>query len=178
MNKLLTKIWNEFLEILPPTLFFLVALHIVAYIRVLMLKGTGIAPMTFVAVTISALAIGKAVVMADMLPIINRFPEKPLFHNVAWKTAIYFLVALVVHYLERLVDSWRETGDLIAANEQLLANIVWPHFWALQIILFLIILMYCVMHELARVIGGDTLKRIFFGPLPIAPALTQPGQQS
>ena len=101
-----------------------------------------------------------------------------LFHNVAWKTAIYFLVALVVHYLERLVDSWRETGDLIAANEKLLANIVWPHFWALQIILFLVILMYCVMHELARVISGDTLKRIFFGPLPITPVLTQPGQQS
>jgi hypothetical protein len=178
MSKLFTKIREEILEILPAAVFFLVALHIVAYIRVLMLKGTGIAPMTFITVTLSALVLGKAVVVADLLPIINRFPEKPLLHNVAWKTAIYFFVAFVLHYLERLVDFWRETGDFAAANEKLLASIIWPHFWAIQIILLLVILMYCVMHELARVIGGGTLKRIFFGPLPIPSVLTEPRQRS
>ncbi len=169
MSKLSAKIKEELLEILPPTIFFFIALHIVAFIRVLMLKGTGIAPTTSVTVTIAALILGKAVVIADMLPFINRFPEKPLLHNVAWKTAIYLAVAALVHYLERLVDFWRETGGLIAANEKLLAEIVWPHFWAIQIVLFVLILMYCTMHELARVIGGDKLRRMFFGPLPIPP---------
>jgi hypothetical protein len=169
MSKLLAKIKEEFLEILPPTIFFFVALHIVALIRVLMLKGTGIAPTTSVTVTIGALILGKAVVIADMLPIINRFPEKPLLHNVAWKTAIYLAVAAIVHYLERLFDFSREAGGLVAGNEKLLAEIVWPHFWAIQIVLFVLILMYCTMHEFARVIGGDKVKRMFFGPLPIPP---------
>ncbi len=169
MSKLSAKIKEEFLEILPPTIFFFVALHVVAFIRVLMLEGTGIAPATSVTVTIAALILGKAVVIADMLPIINRFPEKPLLHNVAWKTAIYLLVAAVVHYLERLVDFSRQAGGLVAGNDKLLAEIVWPHFWAIQIVLFVLILMYCTMHELARVIGGDKLKRMFFGPLPIPP---------
>ena len=44
MSKLSAKIKEEVLEILPPTIFFFVALHIVAFIRVLMLKETGIAP--------------------------------------------------------------------------------------------------------------------------------------
>jgi hypothetical protein len=169
MSKLSAKIKEEFLEILPPTIFFFVALHIVAFVRVLMLKGTGIAPATSVSVTIAALILGKAVVIADMLPLINRFPEKPLLYNVAWKTAIYLFVAAVVHYLERLVDFWREAGGLVAGNEKLLAEIVWPHFWAIQIILLVLILMYCTLRELARVIGRDKLKRMFFGPLPIPP---------
>jgi hypothetical protein len=169
MSKLSAKIKEEFLEILPPTIFFFAALHIVAFIRVLMLEGTGIAPATSATVTIAALVLGKAVVIADMLPIINRFPEKPLLHNVAWKTAIYLAVAALVHYLERLVDFWRQAGGLVAGNEKLLAEIVWPHFWAIQIVLLVLILMYCTMHELARVIGGEKLKRMFFGPLPIPP---------
>ena len=67
------------------------------------------------------------------------------------------------------MDFWREAGGFVAGNEKLLAEMVWPHFWAVQIFLFVLILMYCTMHELARVIGGDKMKRIFFGPLPIPP---------
>ena len=167
MSKLPAKIKEEFLEILPPTIFFFVALHIVAFIRVLILEGTGLAPATSVSIAVAALILGKAVVIADLLPFINRFPEKPLLYNVAWKTAIYLVVAGVVHYLERLVDFWREAGGLVAGNEKLLAEIVWPHFWAVQIFLFVLILMYCTMHEFARVVGGDKVKRMFFGPLPI-----------
>jgi hypothetical protein len=101
MSRLSAKIREELLEILPPTIFFFVALHLVAFIRVLMLEGTGLAPTTSVSITVAALILGKAVVIADLLPFINRFPEKPLLYNVAWKTAIYLVVAGVVHYLER-----------------------------------------------------------------------------
>jgi len=167
MSKLSAKIREELLEILPPTIFFFVALHLVAFIRVLMLEGTGLAPATSVSITVAALILGKAVVIADLLPFINRFPEKPLAYNVAWKSAIYLVVAGLVHYLERLVDFWREAGGLVAGNEKLLAEIVWPHFWAIQIFLFVLILMYCTLHEFARVIGGDKVKRMFFGPPPI-----------
>ena len=71
---------------LPPTIFFFIALHLVAFIRILMLKGTGIPFGTSVSVTVAALVLGKSVVIADLLPIINRFPEKPLAYNVVWKT--------------------------------------------------------------------------------------------
>jgi hypothetical protein len=167
MNKVFAKIKEEFVALLPPTIFFFVALHMVAFVRVLMLKGTGIAPTTSLAVTIAALLLGKAVLIADLLPMINRFPERPLVYNVAWKTLIYLVVAALVHYLERLVDFWRQAGGLIAGNEKLLAEIVWPHFWAIQILLFVLILMYCTMRELVRVIGADTVRRMFFGPMPI-----------
>jgi hypothetical protein len=169
MSKLSAKIKEEIDALLPPTIFFFVALHLVALVRVLMLKGTGISPGTSVSVTVAALILGKAVVIADLLPLINRYPHKPLIYNVAWKTTLYVLVAMLVHYLERLVDFWREAGGLIAGNERLLAEIVWPHFWAIQIFLVVMVLMYCTMRELVRVIGGDKMRRMFFGPLQNVP---------
>ena len=165
MSKLSEKLKEEFSALLPPAVFFFVALHLVAFVRVLMLKGTGIAVGTSVSVTLAALIIAKAVLIADMLPFINRYPHKPLIYNVLWKTTIYVLVAMLVHYIERLVDFWRDAGGLIAGNEKLLSEIVWPHFWAVQIFLAVMILMYCTTRELIRIIGREKVQRIFFGPL-------------
>ena len=164
------KLKEEFFKILPPTIFFFVALHIVMFIRVLMLEGTSLKPSSSVSIAVAALILGKAVLLADMLPMINRFPDKPLIYNVAWKTLIYWLVATLIHYLERLVDFWRQTGGFAAGNRKLLAEMIWPHFWAIQIILFVLIAMYCMMHELVRVMGKEKAMRIFFGPMP-APEL-------
>jgi hypothetical protein len=164
MSKLYAKLKEEFYAILPPAIFFLIALHIVALVRVLMLKGTGIAVGTSVTVTIAALILAKAVLLADMLPFINLYPHKPLVYNIAWKTIIYSLIAMFIHYIERLVDFWREAGGFIAGNEKLFSEIVWPHFWAIQIFIVTMILMYCTVSELVRVIGKDRARQIFFGP--------------
>ena len=42
MSKVTAKIKEEFLAVLPPTIFFFVALHIVALVRMLMNKGTNL----------------------------------------------------------------------------------------------------------------------------------------
>jgi hypothetical protein len=79
-----------------------------------MLEKTGIAPSSSVSIAVAALILGKAVLIADMLPLINRFPNKPV----------------------------------------------------IQIIVFVLISMYCTVHELVRVIGKEKAMRIFFGPMP------------
>jgi len=167
MSKLSTKIKEEFFALLPPTIFFFVALHIVKLIRVLMLEGTGVSITNTISVAVAALILGKAVLIADLLPMINLFPQKPLIYNVSWKTLIYLMLATLIHYLERLVDFWRQAGGLAAGNKKLLAEIVWPHFWAIEILLLVLIVIYCTMHELVRVIGKEEVLRIFFGPVPM-----------
>ncbi|HWT83678.1 MAG TPA: hypothetical protein VN648_33365, partial [Candidatus Methylomirabilis sp.] len=160
MHKIFEKLKEEFFAVLPPTIYFFVALHIVAVVRILIARGSHFEPMSATSITVAALLLGKAVLIADLLPVINRYPDKPLVYNVTWKTAIYLLVAAVIHYLERLVDFSRQAGGLAAGNEKLLAEIVWPHFWAVQIILFVLILMYCTTHELVRVIGKEKVLRV------------------
>ena len=77
------------------------------------------------------------------------------------------MVAGVIHYLELLWDFARETGSIAAGNEKLFQEIVWPHFWAIQILLVVLIVWYCLMHELARVVGRDRMICILFGPMPL-----------
>ena len=167
MSKTTEKIMEEIKALIPPTLYFFVVLHIIALIRALMTKNTGITVDTTMSVAVAALILGKSVLLADMMPFINRFPEKPLVWNVAWKTVIYFLVASIIHYLERLYDFWKIERGFAAANEKLLSVIIWPHFWAIQILLAVLILTYCVISELVRVLGADRMKQMFFGPMPM-----------
>jgi hypothetical protein len=167
MYKILEKLKEEFFAILPPTIFFFVALHIVTFIRVLMAVGSHFQPLSTVSIAIAALILGKSVLIADMLPPINRYPNKPLAYNIVWKTVIYLLMATVIHYIERLIDFSRQAGGIVAGNEKLFAEIVWPHFWAVEILLFVLIVNYCTARELVRVIGKQKMLRLFFGPMPL-----------
>jgi hypothetical protein len=166
VNSLIAKIKHECIKALPPTIFFFIILHIVAIVRSLMIKGTGISLPTSTSVLIASLILGKSVLVADMLPFINRFPDKPLVWNVAWKTLMYAIVALIVHGLERLYEYRKEAPNLLAASQQIWADVNWPRFLAVQILLVTLIFMYCVIAELSRVIGRKKLRAMFFGPMP------------
>jgi len=163
MSQVWAKVKHEIIEVIPPTIFFLVSFHIVLLDRALMAREYGLQPASMLGATIGALLVAKVVLLADMLPAINRFPEKPLIYNVLWKTAIYVAASLFVHYLEHLVPLWWRLGSFGAANEQLRSEMVWPHFWAIQLWLVVLIFVYCTMRELVRVIGRERVLQIFFG---------------
>ncbi|KND52706.1 hypothetical protein BVER_06404 [Candidatus Burkholderia verschuerenii] len=159
------KIKHEMLKMVPPFIFFFVLLHaVIIIIRALMVKGTGVSLDTSVSVIVASLILAKAVLIANMLPFINRYPDRPLIWNAAWKTLIYTIIAGIFHFLERLFDYWKETHNLAAAHHELMTHINWPQFWAIQILLFLMIGNYCMFAELARVIGREVLKSYFLGP--------------
>ena len=161
MNKAWTFLKHEFHEILPPMIFFFVSFHIIVLERALLAEEFGLHISSLAGATIGALLVAKVVLVADMLPAINRFPEKPLIYNVLWKTAIYMSASVLVHYLEHLVPLWWRMG-FRAANEHLWNELVWAHFWAVQLWLVILILIYCVARELVRVMGRDQVVDIFF----------------
>jgi hypothetical protein len=154
---------HEFREVLPPAIFFLIAFHIVIMDRRLMLREYGL-PLTSIAgATVGALLVAKVVLVTDMLPFVNRFPDKPLIYNIVWKTGIYVIAALFVHYLEHLVPLWWSTGGLGAAQRRLMHEIVWPHFWAIQLWLVVLLFVYCSLREFVRAIGREKTIQMFFG---------------
>jgi hypothetical protein len=128
-----------------------------------MLRTYGITVSAGAGATIGALLVGKVVLLTDHLRFINRFPEKPLIYNVVWKTGIYVLAALVVHYLEHLVPLWWHEGAFGVANERLLSEVVWPHFWAIQLWLVVLLFVYCAFREFVRAVGRRQVQRMFFG---------------
>lgn len=167
MSKALNTLKHELLEAIPPAIFFFVAFHLIAITRVMMEKQYAIELGTVMNATIAALVVAKVVLLADLLPVVNRFPEKPLAYNIVWKTLIYQAAAIFVTYLERLWEFYREYGSFASANEHMVDEVVWPHFWAAQIWMLVLFLLYCTLRELARYMGGERMRAIFLGPMPV-----------
>ena len=164
MDNILQRVKHEFLGVIPPSVFFFISFQLLAFTRALILKEYGIQISTFAAATIAALVVAKVVLVTDMLPFVNRFPHKPLIYNVLWKTAIYLIAAVIVRYAEHLIHFIRAYGGIADANSRLLDEVIWPHFWIVQIWLLVLFLMYCTLRELIRVLGRERFRTIFLGP--------------
>ena len=164
MNNIIPRLKNKILGAIPTVVYFFVAFQLLAFSRALILKQYGIQVSTFVNATIAALIVAKVVLIADQLPIINRFPNKPLIYNIAWKTFIYLVAALLARYVEKLIPFVREYKHIAIANRHLFTEVVWPHFWLVQIWLLVCFFMYCTIREIGRVLGHKRLRSMFLGP--------------
>ena len=128
MPSIAEKLKHELRQLIPVVLFFFIAFQLLALTEAVMLEQYGIRVSAFLTATFAALVVAKVVLIADHLPLINRFPEKPLIYNVIWKTSIYFLASVAIRYVERLIDSWRHAASFAEANQRLFDEVVWPHF--------------------------------------------------
>jgi hypothetical protein len=164
MSNIIPRMKREILGVIPTVIFFFIVFQLLAFTRALLLKGYGIEVSTFVSATIGALIVGKVVLLADLLPMMNRFPGKPLIYNIVWKTFIYMVAALLVRYAEHLLPLIREYKYITIANNHLLDEVVWPHFWLVQIWLLVCFFMYCTLRELGRILGYEQVRSMFFGP--------------
>lgn len=161
--QILKTIKRELLEVVPPMIFFFVAFNVITYTKKLMLEQYGIEFSGFVTAAVGALIVAKVVLIADEIPFINKYPDKPLIYNVAWKTVIYIFVAFIVRFLEFLIPLWWQYRDLSLAVEHLLGETIWPHFWAIQIWLFCLFFVYVSFRELARTLGEERFLQVFLG---------------
>lgn len=161
--KILETIKHEFLAILPPTLFFFVSFCLLIMTNQLVLRQYHIPTAGFAGAVIGALIVGKVVLIADHFRFVNRFPDKPLIYNAAWKAGIYFAATLLVRYAEHLVPFLSKFGNFAEAHRHLVEEIVWPHFWLVQMWLLVLLFVYCALRELVRAIGERELTALFFG---------------
>jgi hypothetical protein len=166
MPKILRAIKRELLEVIPPTIFFFVAFNVIGFTKKLILEQYDIKFSGFVAATVGALIVAKVVLIADRIPFINKYPDKPLIYNAAWKTVIYVLVTLVVRFLEYLLPLWWKYRDVSMALDRLWHETIWPHFWAIQIWLICLFFVYVSFREFARAVGEERFFRMFLGIQP------------
>ena len=163
MSKIFQRLKKEFLGVIPAAVFFFVAFQLLALTRSLILREYEIEISTFFAATFGALLVAKVILVVDLLPFVNRFPDRPLIYNILWKTGIYMISASAVRYIEHLVRFYIEYGDIADANRHLIDDLVWPYFWVVHIWLLVVFLMYCVITELIRVLGRERVRSIFLG---------------
>jgi hypothetical protein len=163
VKNIVQKIKREFLSVLPPTIFFLFAFNVVAITTILLLKEHGVDVPPVLMATILALVVGKVILIADHLPFINKFPNKPLIYNILWKTFIYMIAVFIARYLEHFIPAFREHWDIVEAHQHLLREFAWRRFVAIQIWLMVLFLFYAVLVELVRALGKERVVKMFFG---------------
>ena len=162
MNTWRERVRREIREIIPVTLFFFIAFEMLALTRTLMLEEYGIRRWTVIGAAVGALIIAKVIVIADHIPFVDRFPNKPLIYNIAWKSAIYFVGSVIVRYAEHVIHFWRETGGFAEANRRLASEIVWQQAVCVQMWLAVLLLVYCTSRELIRALGRDRVIALLF----------------
>lgn len=171
MSKIVEKTKEEMRLLIPATLYFLLALYIVTWVRELMVAGTDQSIGQSASIIIAALVLAKAVLIADLVPFMRRESTRPLVWIIAVKSSMYLVVATIVHLIERVIECWRHAPDLATAWDRVQHQISWKQFIALHIVLALFMIAYSTMRELTHALGAPRMKALMFGPRPPADTL-------
>jgi hypothetical protein len=162
MRKFLRLLGRELKEAVFPTIFFLVIFEAGVVTKALILEPYSVTPIGLSVAFVGALTVAKAILILDRTGFANLFRRMPLAFGIAWKACLFMLLALLFHYLEELVPVWRTHGSLQAAIGQLENEVSWPHFWAMQIWLFLAVFLYTAITALDRHLGAGSIRRMLF----------------
>lgn len=162
MKKTLIFLKNEFLEMLPPTIFFFVVFHIILFTRALMAHQYDITIASSASATIGALIVGKSILIADALPLFNWFCQKRLIFNVAWRIFLYVIIVLLFQFIEELIPIISKYGAISTASEHLIEEIKWPRFWTTHIALIVFLVIYSLATAVIGAIGRNKFLDILF----------------
>ena len=163
MNKTVAFLKKEFLEMLPPTIFFFVVFQFVVISRSVLGAELDISMVTSAAAVIGALIVGKSILVADALPLFKWFRDHRLIYNVVWRTALYMSIIVIFQMLEELIPLASKYGGFASASEHLIADVDWLRFWATHIILVVFLAFYSFATALIDVVGNDRFLAVFFG---------------
>src|SRR6516225_5668608 len=142
---------REFLEILPPTIFFFIGFNLIVLTTNLILADYGAQVANFMIATASALIVAKALLVANAMPVIRRYDRAPLIRPILFKTFFYwaavFIVRALEHWIEYLLSSDYVFGGFLKHE---IAAFSWDRFLAVQLWIFVLFLIYVTASEFNR----------------------------
>lgn len=149
-------------HVLPPTLYFFVAFNLIAFTTNLLFREYWFHATSFVLASTTALVVGKVVLIADKIRLIDRFRGAPLIQPILYKTVFYALVVLIVRLVEQFIHLALDDRGFAAAFDAALHDFTWRRFAAIQIWIFTCFLIYTTATELNYLMGDGQLFRLFF----------------
>jgi hypothetical protein len=161
--KLLAKFMEETRKILVIAVFFAIGFCIIIINNRLITAGTGIHIAPFARALIGGMIVAKALLLVDLLPFVHAFPEKPLVHNIAWKSSLYVAASVVFLYIEPFFKGLFRGAGFYAANSRAVQELMLRRTWATVMWLAVLMLVFVTMQELSHVLGKEQLKYIFLG---------------
>jgi hypothetical protein len=155
---------HELRELLAPTIFFFVGFNLILFTKRLILAEYLIQFAGFFIATVSALVVGKVVLIANALPFLRRFDGKPLAAPILFKTVVYTFFVLVARLIEAFIHYLIEGGVVGHGGfiEHVVDSFSWDRFIAVQMWIFVLFLVYVTASEITALFGEGELFNILF----------------
>ena len=154
---------HEFLEMLPPTIFFFIGFNLIVLTTNLLLADYVAAFGNFMLATGAALVVGKSVLVANAMALLRRYDRAPLIQPILFKTVVYWAVVFVARLLEHFIKFWLvEHNPVREFLPHMVSTFSWHRFAAIQIWILVLFLIYVTATELNHLFGHGELRRIFF----------------
>ncbi len=153
---------KEIREAFPAIVFFAVGFNLVVLTTQLILDDYGAQFAGFMVATTAALLVGKAVLVAKVLPFFRRFDNAPLVQPILFKTVVYWAVVFLARFLEKLIEYLLDGGRIGGIPEYVATHFTWHRFAAIQIWIFVLFLIFVAADELNTLFGHGELYKIFF----------------
>ena len=157
------RLWHEFRQVLPPTIFFFVGFNFIVFTTNLLVADYAIAVSSFMLATLAALVVGKAVLVANAMPFLRRYDRAPLITPILFKTAVYWVIVFIARLLERFVHfsvlERKPPSDFIPF---LITTFSWHRFSAISLWILVLFLIYVTATEFSHLFGAGEMPRLFF----------------
>ncbi|MGD0665233.1 MAG: hypothetical protein ABSA17_05835 [Rhabdochlamydiaceae bacterium] len=155
---------RETFRVIPVFLFFLVFFTLINWTEAFLFERAGITPFRFIEVVIAAALIAKVMLVGDKIPFVYRFRKRPLVYGILWKTAVYWIILLIIRLLIRLVPFLFGTGlGLEGDFTRFLYRMNWNLFISVQMYYLMLLFIFITFQELTHKIGSKRMRQLFFG---------------
>jgi hypothetical protein len=159
---------RELREMVAPTVFFFIGFNLILLTTNLLLADYSVSAGTFMLATVSALIVGKSVLIANAIPLLRRYDDRaPLIEPILFRTFVYSVIVALVRVLEHFIEFAR-VDDHPVQNfvQHMVSTFSWHRFTAVQIWISVLFLMYVAGVELANLVGEGELRRLLFSRRP------------
>jgi hypothetical protein len=160
---ILSKLKQEAINAIPAIIYFVIAFNLIHFSSDLAREPGDIQYFSYFTMTLSALIIGKVLVIVNCFSFINAFPRKPIIYNISWKMLIYMACINLLVVLHILLHAAYRLQSFTAAYQRLLFDLRLPIFWSTEMFLILAFLVYITFSEFVRVLGKGRVHHMLFG---------------
>ena len=166
-RRLGARLLHEIREALPPTIFFFVGFNFVVLTSNLLVARYLIGLSNFMLTTLAALVVGKAVLVANKIPLLRRYDRAALVRPILFKTAFYWVMVFLARLLERFVHfcalKHNHPADFF---RYLITTFSWHRFVAISLWICVLFLIYVTASEFSHLFGTGEIPRLLFTNRP------------
>ena len=135
------RLLHEARQAAVPTVFFFAGFNLIVLTTNLLVAQYLVAVSNFMLATVAALVVGKAVLVANNLPLISHYDRAPLILPILFKTGVYWVIVFLARLLERFVHfavlEQNSPGDF---PSYLVFSFSWHRFAAISLWILVLLL--------------------------------------